>query len=313
MTHFWVGLAIILPLVGLKVQFTLVLGICIAILITLKPLNQALPNISSREKKASKNFLQFGVAILGLTLPLNKLLDLGVHGMLLTFSSITLIMLFGTVLAKIFKIDKSLAQLINFGTAICGGSAIAALSSITKPKEKYIALSLIIVFVLNAIALFIFPTIGKFFQLSDTQFGIWAALSIHDTSSVVAAASLWSEPALTTATTFKLVRAMWIVPFSFFFLRLLGEKKSNDKASIPKFILFFIAFSILGSLAPSLSQFSGHIKQLANFCIAASLFLIGLSLKLKDFKEVNINTLSHAIFLWVLVSIISFSYVYYYV
>lgn len=313
MKNFWVGLAIILPLGGLRVHFTLILGICIAIIMTLKSLNQFLPQIGHREKKASKNFLQFGVSILGLTLPLNKLLDLGLHGMLLTFSSITLIMLFGTALAKLFKIEKSLAQLINFGTAICGGSAIAALSSITKPKEKYIAISLIIVFVLNAIALFVFPAIGEYFQLSDTQFGIWAALSIHDTSSVVAAASLWSEPALTTATTFKLVRAMWIVPFSFFFLKLLGEKKSNGKASIPKFILFFIAFSILGSMAPSLSQYSGQIKHLANFCIAASLFLIGLSLKPEDLKEVTLNTLSHAIFLWVLVSIISFSYVYYYV
>lgn len=311
--HFWVGMAIVLPLIGLQVHFTLILGICIAVTLGLTKTSNHLPAIGTREKKASKNFLQFGVAILGATLPLNRLLDLGVHGMLLTFFSIFLILFFGAYLAKFLKVDLELSRLINFGTAICGGSAIAALSAITKSKDKNIAISLIIVFLLNSIALFIFPPIGRALRLTDQQFGIWAALSIHDTSSVVAAASLWSEQALTTATTFKLVRALWIVPFSFYFVKFLASKDSNSKASIPGFILVFLAFSVLVSLMPELLQYSAPIKQLAKFCIASSLFLIGLGFKVENLKEININTLSHAIFLWVLVSLLSFGYVYKYV
>ncbi|MGV2528122.1 UNVERIFIED_CONTAM: putative sulfate exporter family transporter, partial [Bacillus thuringiensis] len=155
--------------------------------------------------------LQYSIIGLGFGINLNTAIEAGSQGFLFTVSTIALVMIFGLLLARILKIDKTIAQLISAGTAICGGSAIAAVAPILKANSKQTSIALGIVFVLNAVALFIFPEIGHFFNLSQNQFGIWSAIAIHDTSSVVGAASKYGNEALQIATTVKLARALWII------------------------------------------------------------------------------------------------------
>ena len=249
-----------------------------------------------------KKLLQYSIVGLGFGINLNTAIEAGSQGFLFTVSTIALVMIFGLFLAKILKIDKTIAQLISAGTAICGGSAIAAVAPILKANSKQTSVALGIVFVLNAVALFIFPEIGHFFNLTQNQFGIWSAIAIHDTSSVVGAASKYGNEALQIATTVKLARALWIIPLAFLISIF---TKSEGKIKIPYFIGFFILAILAGTYLPFLQNFNSIISEISRDTLKVALFLIGAGLSLQNLKNIGIKPLLLGIILWIFISSIS--------
>ena len=249
-----------------------------------------------------KKLLQYSIVGLGFGINLNTAIEAGSQGFLFTVSTIALVMIFGLFLAKILKIDKTIAQLISAGTAICGGSAIAAVAPILKANSKQTSVALGIVFVLNAVALFIFPEIGHFFNLSQNQFGIWSAIAIHDTSSVVGAASKYGNEALQIATTVKLARALWIIPLAFL---ISVFTKSEGKIKIPYFIGFFVLAILAGTYLPFLQNFNTIISEISRDTLKVALFLIGAGLSLQNLKNIGIKPLLLGIILWIFISSIS--------
>jgi uncharacterized integral membrane protein (TIGR00698 family) len=249
-----------------------------------------------------KKLLQYSIVGLGFGINLNTAIEAGSQGFLFTVSTIALVMIFGLLLAKILKIDKTIAQLISAGTAICGGSAIAAVAPILKANSKQTSVALGIVFVLNAVALFIFPEIGHFFNLSQNQFGIWSAIAIHDTSSVVGAASKYGNEALQIATTVKLARALWIIPLAFLISIF---TKSEGKIKIPYFIGFFVLAILAGTYLPFLQNFNSIISEISRDTLKVALFLIGAGLSLQNLKNIGLKPLLLGIILWIFISSIS--------
>ena len=249
-----------------------------------------------------KKLLQYSIIGLGFGINLKTAIEAGSQGFLFTVSTIVLVMIFGLFLAKILKIDKTIAQLISAGTAICGGSAIAAVAPILKANSKQTSVALGIVFVLNAVALFIFPEIGHFFNLSQNQFGIWSAIAIHDTSSVVGAASKYGNEALQIATTVKLARALWIIPLAFLISIF---TKSEGKIKIPYFIGFFVLAILAGTYLPFLQNFNSIISEISRDTLKVALFLIGAGLSLQNLKNIGIKPLLLGIILWIFISSIS--------
>lgn len=224
----------------ISIPLALFMGLAFAILF-----RNPFPEIS---KKTSKYLLQVSVVGLGFGMNLFEALKAGKDGIIFTIASVFGVLLLGVLLGKVFKLEKTIAYLISAGTAICGGSAIAAVAPIVKAKDTEISVSIGTVFILNAIALFIFPILGHYFNLSQDQFGTWAAIAIHDVSSVVGASAAYGEEALKIATTVKLTRALWIIPVaivtSFFF------KQKSDKIYKPWFILFFTLAMLANTFLP---------------------------------------------------------------
>ena len=252
--------------------------------------------------KIIKIVLQVSIVGLGFGINLKQALQAGSEGFLFTVFSITLIVVLGIVLGYIFRIDKIITQLISFGTAICGGSAIAAIAPILKADGKQTSVSLGIIFLLNALALFIFPEIGQYFHLSQNQFGIWSAIAIHDTSSVVGAASKYGHEALQTATTVKLARALWIIPISFMLSFL---NKSGGKIKIPYFIGFFVLSILVNSYFPVIKEVTDYVVDFSKSSLKVALFLIGIGLSFQNLKNIGIKPLLLGIILWVVISVIS--------
>ena len=252
--------------------------------------------------KIIKIVLQVSIVGLGFGINLKQALQAGSEGFLFTVFSITQIVVLGIVLGYIFRIDKIITQLISFGTAICGGSAIAAIAPILKADGKQTSVSLGIIFLLNALALFIFPEIGQYFHLSQNQFGIWSAIAIHDTSSVVGAASKYGHEALQTATTVKLARALWIIPISFVLSFL---NKSGGKIKIPYFIGFFVLAILVNSYFPAIKEVTDYVVDFSKSSLKVALFLIGTGLSFQNLKNIGIKPLLLGIILWVVISVIS--------
>ena len=252
--------------------------------------------------KIIKIVLQVSIVGLGFGINLKQALQAGSEGFLFTVFSITLIVVLGIAFGYIFRIDKIITQLISFGTAICGGSAIAAIAPILKADGKQTSVSLGIIFLLNALALFIFPEIGQYFHLSQNQFGIWSAIAIHDTSSVVGAASKYGHEALQTATTVKLARALWIIPISFMLSFL---NKSGGKVKIPYFIGFFILAILVNSYFPAIKEVTNYVVDFSKSSLKVALFLIGTGLSFQNLKNIGIKPLLLGIILWVVISVIS--------
>lgn len=252
--------------------------------------------------KIIKIVLQVSIVGLGFGINLKQALQAGSEGFLFTVFSITLIVVLGIVLGYIFRIDKIITQLISFGTAICGGSAIAAIAPILKADGKQTSVSLGIIFLLNALALFIFPEIGQYFHLSQNQFGIWSAIAIHDTSSVVGAASKYGHEALQTATTVKLARALWIIPISFVLSFL---NKSGGKIKIPYFIGFFVLAILVNSYFPAIKEVTNYVVDFSKSSLKVALFLIGTGLSFQNLKNIGIKPLFLGIILWIVISVIS--------
>ena len=252
--------------------------------------------------KIIKIVLQVSIVGLGFGINLKQALQAGSEGFLFTVFSITLIVVLGIVLGYIFRIDKIITQLISFGTAICGGSAIAAIAPILKADGKQTSVSLGIIFLLNALALFIFPEIGQYFHLSQNQFGIWSAIAIHDTSSVVGAASKYGHEALQTATTVKLARALWIIPISFVLSFL---NKSGGKIKIPYFIGFFVLAILVNSYFPAIKEVTDYVVDFSKSSLKVALFLIGTGLSFQNLRNIGIKPLLLGIILWIVISVIS--------
>ncbi|MFN4365284.1 YeiH family protein [Chryseobacterium hispalense] len=244
--------------------------------------------------------LQVSIVGLGFGMKFNEALEAGKSGFILTVISIFSVMILGYFAGKFLRIERPLSFLISVGTAICGGSAIAATSPIIKPEAKQISLALAIVFTLNSIGLFLYPAIGHFMGLTQEQFGLWCAVGIHDTSSVVGAAGKYGTEALKIATTVKLARALWIIPVSL--ITMLIFKKSTSAIKVPWFIGYFVLAILLNTYFP-LEQLSSVITLASKSGLNLTLFLIGSTLSVKALKSIGFRPLAFAVLLWVFISI----------
>lgn len=251
--------------------------------------------------------LQISIVGLGFGLNIEQALAAGKSGFLLTVFSISTVLVAGYALGRLLKIEQPLAYLISVGTAICGGSAIAAVSPIIKAKSNQISLALAIIFTLNSIALFAFPVIGHALHLSQQQFGLWAAVGIHDTSSVVGAANRYGGEALKIATTVKLARALWIIPVSL--MTMFIFKNESSKVKIPWFIVFFIGAIGLNTFIPSLSVVTPYILTISKAGLNLTLFLIGTTLTISVLRTISVKPLLLAVALWITVSAGSLLYI----
>lgn len=251
--------------------------------------------------KLTSKLLQISVVGLGFGMNLTSAINAGKEGIVFTVISIFGTLLLGFGLGKIMKIEKKTSFLVSAGTAICGGSAIAAVSPVIKASEQQISAALGTVFILNAIALFIFPMIGHYFELSQHQFGLWSAIAIHDTSSVVGAASKFGDEALQIATTVKLARALWIIPVAY--LATLVFKNKDSKAKIPYFIGYFILALIANTYLPFVQKVSPYIVEISKIGLTLTLFLIGSSLSKKIIQAVGVKPLIQGVILWVTISV----------
>lgn len=264
---------------------------------------QPLPKFN---KTASKKLLQYSVVGLGFGMNVEHALASGKEGMLFTIVSVFGTLIIGWIIGrKLLKMPSKTSYLISSGTAICGGSAIAAVGPVIKADDEDMSVSLGTIFILNAIALFVFPAIGNALSLTQEQFGMWAAIAIHDTSSVVGAGQAYGEEALEIATTIKLTRALWIIPVailtSFLF------KTKGQKFSIPWFIFFFVLAMVINTYCLSRSELGIAVGQLVNSlarkALTLTLFFIGASLSTKTLRTVGIKPLVQGILLWIVISI----------
>lgn len=256
-------------------------------------------------KKTSKYLLQVAVVCLGFTMNLQESLKSGSEGMMFTIVSVIGVMVVGVMVGWWLHINRKTAYLISSGTAICGGSAIAAVGPVLRADEKEMAVSLGVIFILNAIALFIFPPLGHMLDMSQTQFGTWAAIAIHDTSSVVGAGEVYGEGALQTATLIKLTRALWIIPLALVTMFIFRDKEGGRKVSIPWFIFIFILAMVANTYLPLPEIFRDIMTWVARRGMVLTLFLIGASLSLKTVREVGVRPLLLAVILWVVIGVSS--------
>ena len=245
--------------------------------------------------------LQISIVGLGFGLQLDEAMKAGREGITLTIMSITTVMVLGYFLGKFLKIERPLSYLISVGTAICGGSAIAAVTPIIKPTTKQMSLALAIVFTLNSVALFIYPAIGHLLNMTQEQFGLWCAIGIHDTSSVVGAANKYGDIALKVATTVKLSRALWIIPMSL--LTMVLFKTKGAKIKIPWFIGYFIIAILLHTYFPIFEGFSHIATTAAKSGLNLTLFFIGSTISIQTLKTISWKPLFLAIVLWVIISV----------
>lgn len=252
--------------------------------------------------------LQFSVILLGASLNFHSVLKQGASGVLVTFISISSVFLLGFLGQKLLNLEKTQSILITMGTAICGGSAIAALAPVIAADSVAITISIGIVFLLNALSVFIFPPLGHVLALSQQDFGLWAALAIHDTSSVVAASSLYGLQALEVATTVKLTRALWIIPITLLF-SLYPTQGSRKKITIPWFIFGFLLMSLAFTFIDSLEGLKPHFLTVSKLGFSLTLFCIGLSFDLNKIKKVGMKPFLFGTCLWIIVATLSLVYV----
>ena len=250
--------------------------------------------------KATQWLLQASVVGLGFGMNIVSALQAGKEGILFTIISIVTVLTIGILAGRFLKIDKITSFLISAGTAICGGSAIAALSPVVKAEEKQISVSLGVIFILNSIALFLFPVIGHHLHLSQTQFGLWCAIAIHDTSSVVGAASHYGGQALQVATTVKLARALWIIPLAF--ISTIAFKTGSKRVKIPYFIGLFILAMLINTYVPFIKPVVPYLTGIAKIGLTLTLFLIGSGLSFRKLKSVGVVPLFQGVMLWVFIS-----------
>ena len=256
--------------------------------------------------KLTKKLLAYSIVGLGFGIQFQQALQVTSDGIGLIIATIFGTLFFGWWAAKAFKLDVKTGYLISSGTAICGGSAIAAVSPSIKADDQQIGISLATIFVLNSIALFIFPVIGHALNLDQHTFGTWAAIAIHDTSSVVGAASAYGEEALTTATTLKLARAIWIIPVALFSAFLF--RSDSKKITIPYFILFYCVAIAVSDLIPQYDAIYQNIFGIAKKTLVICLFLIGCGISIEKLKASGPRPLIFGVTLWVLISTTSLAW-----
>ena len=260
-------------------------------------------------KKMSKQLLQYSVVGLGFGMNVEAALASGKDGMMFTVISVFGTLLVGWLVGRLLlKVDKNTSYLISSGTAICGGSAIAAVGPVIKAKDSEMSVALGTVFILNAVALFIFPPIGRYLGLDDVQFGTWAAIAIHDTSSVVGAGAAYSEAALEVATTIKLTRALWIIPVALVTCILFRSK--DKKIKVPWFILWFVVAMLVNTyLLDAVPQVGKTINGIARKSLTLTMFFIGASLSPAVLRQVGVKPLLLGVILWGLVSAVTLAVV----
>ena len=254
-------------------------------------------------KKAINWLLKIAVVGLGFGMNIQKTLAVSQDGLILTIGSIAFTLIVGWFIGKSLNLHKHSTHLISTGTAICGGSAIAAIAPILKASEKNISVSLGVIFLLNSLALLIFPPIGQFLNLTQYEFGMWAAIAIHDTSSVVGAAHAYGTEALEVATTVKLARALWIIPLSF--LTVFLFKRPNKSVKIPWFIFLFIGAILLNSFVEIPHILTQSITATSKSFLVLTLFLIGAGLSIGRLKEAGWKPMILGSSLWILISVLS--------
>lgn len=271
-------------------------------------LGQAYPVFN---KKVSKYLLQYAVVGLGFGMNLHESLASGKDGMAFTVISVVGTMLVGLFIGRrLLGMERDTAYLVSSGTAICGGSAIAAVGPVLKAKDADMSVALATVFVLNAIGLFIFPAMGHALGLDQQQFGTWAAIAIHDTSSVVGAGAAYGDEALKVATTIKLTRALWIIPLALF--TSVVFRNGGKKISVPWFIFFFIGAIVCNTyLLDGMPEVGGAISRLARKGLIVTMFFIGASLSVDVLRRVGLKPLVQGVLLWVVISVGSLAYILY--
>lgn len=257
-------------------------------------------------RTSARILLQVCVVALGFGMNLHEVLKAGRSGFVYTALGISFALLLGWLLGKLLRVRSNSSFLITTGTAICGGSAIAAIGPILHAEEEEMAVSLGTVFILNSVALLIFPPIGSALHLSQSQFGLWAALAIHDTSSVVGAAARYGQEALVVGTTVKLARAFWIVPLA---LATAAVRHSKTKIQFPWFILFFCFAAVLSTYVPVIQRASNAVFALGRLGLIATLFLIGTGISRATVKEVGWRPMLQGVLLWLAVGVTSLYFI----
>ncbi len=258
---------------------------------------------SKLSKQLSKKMLQWCVVGLGFGMNFHQSLAAGREGITFTIVSVATVMVTGVLIGQLMRVGRKSAYLISSGTAICGGSAIAAVAPVIDADENETSLSLATVFVLNAIALFLFPIIGHWLAMSQVEFGTWAAIAIHDTSSVVGAGAAYGEKALQVATTVKLTRALWIIPLSIVSMWVFRRKGVTIR--IPWFIGWFVVAMLINTYVALPDLLTRSLSTLSHAGLSATLFLIGGGLSLEVIRKVGARPLILGVILWVLISVLS--------
>lgn len=256
-------------------------------------------------KKLTQRLLALSIVGLGAGMNLSVVGEVGAQGALYTVVGIGLTLVLGTILGKLLRAPRDVSILVSVGTAICGGSAIAAVAPVIRAKHQDVTVALATVFILNALALLIFPWIGHSLDLNQVAFGLWSALAIHDTSSVVGSTLQYGAQALEVGTTVKLARALWIVPVTLLFARFYVKKDQNAQSTPirrPWFILGFVIMAAAVTWIPALQPTGKIIEQIARRTLVLTLFLIGSGITRATLKSVGVRPLIQGILLWILVA-----------
>lgn len=272
------------------------IALCLGILLSLMGLRQEATG------KYTSLALQASIVLMGFGMNLTQVISASKTGFVETAISVAFVIGVGLLLAKVFKVEKNIGMLISAGTAICGGSAIAAVAPIIKAKNYQISFSLVVIFVLNALALLIFPILGHSLGLSQETFGHWAAIAIHDTSSVVGAGAEYGAEALEIATTIKLIRALWIIPVSLVIV-MFTKDKSGGKVKIPWFIGLFAIAIVVAHLFPQAADTYNHFAWLGKKGMVIALFLIGANISFAEVKEAGSRSFLLGVLLWIIIGV----------
>ncbi len=252
----------------------------------------------------TSNLLKYSIVLMGFGMNLSEVLQASQDGFWITAISVTCILFLGLFIGKLLKVDEVTGTLISVGTAICGGSAIAATAPVVNAKEEQITFALAIVFILNAIALFIFPPVGEYFELDQTTFGYWAAIAIHDTSSVVGASAAYGEQALQTGTTVKLIRALYIIPVVIG-ISIFRKENQGGKIKYPWFIGGFILAILVAHYFKEGAATYEKLHWLGKRGMIIALFLIGNNISIQKLKKAGGNGLILGVLLWLMTGVVS--------
>ncbi|NBX76274.1 MAG: putative sulfate exporter family transporter [Proteobacteria bacterium] len=256
----------------------------------------------SRTQKLTSQLLAIAIVGMGCGMNLQTVAETGMAGLGYTVTGITLTFVLGSLLGKVLKVEKDTSLLITSGTAICGGSAIAAIASAIRPKNQEVSIALATVFCLNALGLLIFPPVGHYLNLDQNQFGLWSALAIHDTSSVVGSTLQFGETALRVGTTVKLARALWIVPLTLLIGFARSKQEPSGKLKKPWFILGFLLAATLMTYVPVLNPIGHWIEMVSKRLLVLTLFLIGANLTAQTLKSVGFKPFLMGVILWIIVA-----------
>ena len=257
------------------------------------------PKLPKMTKQGGRYLLQGAIVFLGLTMNVEALWSVSQDYSVLIVGYILSTLCVGLILGRFLRVDTDQARLLVSGTAICGGTAIATLGPVIRARSESVAVCLAIVFLLNAIAILVLPKVGIYMEISQTQFGVWVALAIHDTSSVVGAAAIYGDEALQVATTVKLVRTLWLIPLVLAAGILMNRRET--KARLPGFVLLFVLFSIIGSVSNISGEWIAGIKTLSQTMLVAALFFMGLEITRDALRRLNGRAVSLGVCLWLVV------------